>query len=285
MGEAENAFESAFLALEETAKNSIHINEGDYVDEEGLLVCCKCHTRKQCKVELFGIERTPYCLCKCEAEKRDREEDEYKRREQEAIISDLRKMGFPESNMAKWTFANDDGQNQKLTNICMNYVKNFAEMRKKGKGLLLFGETGTGKTFYAACIANALIDRGFPCIVTNFVRITNTISGMYEGKQEYLDKLNRFPLLVLDDLASERDTEFMNESIQNIIDGRYRAGLPTIVTTNLTSDEIKHPADISRQRPYSRLLEMCIPVEVKGRDRRREKLKDDYADLKDLLGL
>ena len=73
----ENAFEKTFSGIEQAAAQRIKVNEGDYLDDEGLLVCCKCNTRKQAKIELFGIVRTPYCLCKCEAEKRDREREEF----------------------------------------------------------------------------------------------------------------------------------------------------------------------------------------------------------------
>jgi DNA replication protein DnaC len=121
--------------------------------------------------------------------------------------------------------------------------------------------------------------------MTNFARLSNTLQGMWEGKQEYLDSLNRFPLLILDDLGAERKSEYMNEIVFNLIDSRYRAKLPLIVTTNLTSEELKNPADITNRRTYSRLLEMCIPLEVKGEDRRREKLKDSFKEMKELLGI
>jgi DNA replication protein DnaC len=170
-------------------------------------------------------------------------------------------------------------------NAAKNYVANFNEFRKSGKGLLLFGTVGTGKTYAAACIANALIDKGYPVLMTNFARIANTVSGMWEGKQEYYDSLNRFPLLILDDLATERKTEYMQEIVFAVTDARYRAGLPLIVTTNLTSEELKHPSDISYQRTFSRLLEMCLPVRVEGKDKRLEKLKEDIQPMKDLLGL
>lgn len=284
MNSTDNAFNNFFDHIERTAANNIKANEGDYV-VDGLLYCGKCNTPKQCRITLLGKERTPFALCKCETEKRDREAAEYKRRERQQYVENMRKIGFPESEMCKWNFSNDDGQNEKITKLALKYVENFKEMLSRGKGLLFFGDVGTGKTFYSACIANALIDRGYPCMITNFSRLVNTISGMYEGKQEYIDKLNRFDLLVIDDLAAERDTEYMSEIVQTIVDSRYRAGLPTIITTNLTADEIKHPADVRKQRTYSRLLEMCVPVEVKGKDRRRQKLKDDYNELNELLGL
>lgn len=271
--------------LEKKAAERITTEPDDYIGEDGLLYCGKCHTKKQTRIFLLGEERTPPCLCKCRQEQREREEAEHKRILFEDKVKRLRQMGFPEREMQEWTFANADGSNEKLISAAQRYVDNFKEFRKNGKGLLLFGTVGTGKTFISACIANALIDRGYPVLMTNFARIANTVSGMWEGKQEYYDSLNDYQLLVLDDLAAERKTEYMSEIVFNVIDARYRAGLPLIVTTNLTSEELKHPADISYQRTFSRLLEMCIPMEVEGKDKRLEKLKSDIKPMKDLLGL
>ena len=279
-----NNFSGAFDKIEMTAAQSIRASEGDYI-KDGLLHCGKCNTPKQTRVELFGQIRTPMCLCKCEQEKKAADEAEKEKQDALDKVKRLRKMGFPDSEMENWTFEKDDCSNDRISTMARKYVENFAEMKEKGKGLLLYGTVGTGKTFISACIANALIEKGHPCLVTNFARLTNTISGMYEGKQDYIDGLDRFDLIVIDDLASERDTEFMGEIVQNIIDARYRTGKPLIVTTNLTSEELKHPAEIRKQRIYSRLFEMCVPVEVKGKDRRKEKLKQDYKSMEDLLGL
>ena len=271
-------------SLIKKASETIRTEEGDYY-KDGLLYCGKCNTKKQTRIEVFGKIKTPYCLCKCEKEKKDREEEQRQLIEQQRKIENLKRIGFPDSEMQKWTFSKDDGKNNKISTVAHHYVDNFSEMWKKGKGLLLYGNVGTGKTFISACIANALINKGYPCLVTNFARLTNTISGMYDGKQQYIDGLDKFSLLVIDDLASERDTEYMGEIVQNIIDARYRSGQPLIVTTNLTADELKHPAEMRKQRIYSRLLEMCVPIEVKGTDRRKEKLKEDYKEMEQLLGL
>lgn len=270
--------------LEARAAERIKAEQGDYV-VDGLLYCGKCNTPKQCRVNILGRDRTPPCLCKCAAEKRERAEAGSQRIEFERRIKDMRRVGFPDDEMQNWKFDKDDGANEYITSVAHKYVEHFGKMRDDGKGLLLYGTVGTGKTFTAACIANALIDKGYPCLVTNFARLINTISGMYDGKQNYIDGLNRFALLVIDDLATEADTDYRNEIVFNVIDSRYRAGLPLIVTTNLTAQELKNSADIRKQRIYSRLFERCIPLEVKGSDRRRNRLKNDFKAYTDLLGL
>nr|UVM82448.1 MAG: AFG1-like ATPase [Bacteriophage sp.] len=269
------------------ASQDSHYEEGDYLSEDGLLMCGKCHTPKQCRFTATwdGKEKTPYTLCDCARAQRDAEEQARQAQNLHIEVNRLRKLGFPDSEMAEWTFAHDDGTDPKTTSIAHRYVDNFPEMEKRGKGLLLYGPVGTGKTHAAACIANELISQGRPCLVTNFARITNTLQGMFDGKQRYLDDFNRLDLLVIDDLAAERDTSYMNEMIFNIIDSRYRSGKPLIVTSNLTQAELTSPCSVDKERIFSRLLEMCVPVEVKGTDRREKKLQDDSADMARLLGL
>lgn len=278
------SFADAFAAVERNAAAAIKREEGDY-EKDGLLYCGKCNTPKQCFVEVFGAIRKPPCLCACKKAARDAEEAARRQREFADKVQRYRSMGFPQSDMANWNFAADDGSNPKMTAAMQNYVQHFDTFHQQGKGLLLFGNVGTGKTFLAACVANALIDKGVPCLVTNFARIANTVQGLFEGRQEYYDSLNKFPLLVLDDLNAERKTEYMQEIVFNVIDARYRAKLPLIVTTNLTREELMHPADVTSQRIYSRLFEMCTPIEIAGSDRRHAALKNDIAATKQLLGL
>ena len=277
-------FEQIIEAAEKAAAKNIKAEQGDYI-VDGILHCGKCKTPKQCRVEFFGEIRTPFCLCRCETERRDREEADRKRAERERKAKEMRRIGFPDSDMQRWTFANDDLQNPRITQAMQKYVENFPELRKKGQGLLLYGTVGTGKTYAAAEVANALIDKGYSALVTNFARIANTVSGLYEGKQAYYDTLNRFDLLVIDDLAAERKTEYMAEIVYTVIDSRYRAGMPMIITTNLTAEELKNPQDITNKRIFDRVMERCLPVEVAGRNRRHQKTAASFSELNSLLGL
>lgn len=260
--------------------------DGDYINEEdGLLYCGKCNTPKQTRIELFGEIRMPYCLCECEAMHRDKERAEAERKQQQMKIQSNRRAAFPMADMELWTFENDDMMNPKISNAMRRYVEHFDEMRSMGQGILLWGECGTGKTYHAACVANALIDAGYSAIVTNFSRIINTIQGMNEGKQEYLDSLNRCSLLVFDDLGIERETEYMREQVYNIIDSRYRAGRPMIITTNLSIKELKNQDNIDKKRIYDRILERCTPIEVNGANRRYKKINANHNHMMELLGL
>lgn len=278
------AMAQIFKAFEKAVSDARPPQEGDYIGGDGLLYCGKCNTPKQCRITIFDEVRTPYCMCACEKEAAKREDEANAKEAEVRRIRELRQTGFPDSEMQNWTFEKDDGANEKLSTVARRYVDNFDEMYQRKKGLLLYGSVGTGKTFIAACIANALIDRGYKCMVTNFARLVNIISGR-DDKQEYLDGLNSFDLLVIDDLAAERDTEYMQEIVTNIIDARYRSGKPLIVTTNLTKDELSNPAETRRKRIFSRLFEMTIPIAVNGADRRKDRLRQDYNDMQKLLGL
>ena len=169
------SLENTVEDLIQNSYTNIPQNEGDYIGENGLIYCGKCNTPKQVEIECFGKTRRPMCLCKCATEKRDAEEREEKRRKFEERVKDLRRTGFPKGDMQNWTFANDDMANEKITKAMKNYVTHFAELKKQGKGLLLYGTVGTGKTFAACEVANALIDKGYPVLVTNFARIINQI--------------------------------------------------------------------------------------------------------------
>lgn len=280
-----SSFDLAVETIIEKAKETANIVEGDYLGEDNLYYCGKCNTRKQTVVTLFGKVKVVPCICECKAAEIKAEEEARKEREFFERIMRMRRVGFPEKAMQEWTFANDDGSNPTMTKAMKNFVEHFQTFREEGKGLLLFGTVGTGKTYLAACVANELISKGIPCLVTNFARIANEVSGTFEGKQKYYDNLNSFPLLVIDDLSAERKTEYMQEIVFNVIDARYRANLPLIVTTNLTRDELLNPANLTHQRIFSRLFEMCTPIEVTGKDRRQQSLREDIGKTKKLLGL
>lgn len=270
--------QDTLATIAQRSHSAISIADDDFIDG-GIMHCGLCRTPKE-KDLPFGRVRM---LCRCAAEKRDAAEAERRAREQLEQIATNRQVCFPDKAMVNLTFSADDGANERISRISRNYVDNFPKFRADGKGLLFFGTVGGGKSYMAAAICNALLDKGYRCHFTSFPRLINEVGSRREDKQEFLDSLNRFDLLAIDDLGAERDSSFMAEMVFNLIDGRCRAGMPLVITTNLTAEELKNPADLRRARIYSRLLDMCIPVEVQGPDRRKQNLRDTYGEYATIL--
>lgn len=267
----------------ENARKNIPRNPEDYV-QDGLLYCGKCHTPKQGRYECAGKTYEPFILCRCESERYKADEEAFRERQRQDAIERRRRVAFPDGNMREWTFENDDKSNNELSRAARNYVEHFETFRKMGKGLLLYGSVGTGKTYAAACIANALIDKGYSAFMTTFARIENTIFAL-DDKQAYYDSLNEYDLLVLDDFGVERNTEYKQEIVYTVIDNRNKAGRPLIITSNITVEQLKNPKSTNDARIISRLYQMCHPVIVRGEDRRRQQIKGDYAEIQKLLGV
>lgn len=256
------------MNLDSILKNS-QVTEQNYdYKKDGLLYCGTCNTPKE--FYLAYMDRTVGTLCKCSKEVYGKEESERKQKEERERIGRLRTRGIQDRSFLTWTFENDDGSNPALTDKAMRYCVKWDTMHKDNIGLLLWGNVGTGKTYFAACIANYLINLGAPVLMTSFIKLTNALTGFDEDKNAYIQSLNNYKLLIIDDLGAERQSDYMLEQVYNIIDSRYKNQQPIIITTNLSLPEIKNPSDIKYSRIYSRITEMCVPIKFEGSDKRKE---------------
>lgn len=248
---------------------------GDY-REDGLLMCGKCHTPKQRRqmlpVKIGKVsERLVPISCQCELEELERDKARMEMQEFRAWMRSLNsRFSVPDDTYQRFTFQMDDRRNAKVSGTCRRYVVKWPEMEQNNIGILFYGSVGTGKSFYAAAIVNALLDLRIPATVTNFSRLLNILQGTRE-RQACIDHLGSYRLLVLDDLGVERDSTYAAEQIFNVIDSRSRSGLPLIVTTNMTLEELEQPPTMQFARIYDRLLELCpIRIKLTGESRRVE---------------
>lgn len=249
----------------------VQLREDEYLDEESKLIYCgKCRTPRQKRFEMTGKLFEPRCMCACQTAAYEQREQERKHREFLDMVAKNRSVGLPDPELRLHTFENDLGYNQEQMKKAKHFVENWDVFRGKSMGLLFWGYVGTGKSYIAGCIANALLDKGVPVMMTNFARLLNKLTDMYSGdRNAYIDSFNRYPLLIIDDLGIERNSEFAREQVFHIIDSRYRSQLPMIVATNLTVNELKDPEDLARARIYDRVLERCVPIRVNDQNIRK----------------
>lgn len=255
--------------------------EDEYLGEDNLLYCARCGTARQKQLTVLDHSYLVRCLCRCQSEKTRKEEEARKAAELRDRAARYRSLGIADASLRTATFENDQYGGSEME-TAKNYVNKFEQMCKEGLGLLLWGSVGTGKTYIAACIANALLDKAVPVMMTSFGRILSGMPSVASGEQNrYIDSLNAYDLLVIDDLGVERSTEYTLEQVFNVVDARYRARLPLVVTTNRKLSELKDPKIMEKQRIYDRILERCVPVKVdsrhirgENRDRMRQTAKE-----------
>ncbi len=257
----------------------------DYTGEDGLLYCGKCHKPKEAyfpqgKV-LFGRDRHP-SECDCRRAERERQEKRESDEKHNAEVERLKREGFSNPAMRHWTFENDNGKCPQIGKA-YSYVEKWETVRSENLGYLLWGNVGSGKSYFAGCIANALMEREIPVCMTNFATILNNLFYGSENRNEYIVRLCSYPLLILDDFGMERGTEYGLEQVYNVIDSRYRSQKPLIVTTNLTLEELQNPEDSAHARIYDRLIEMCTPVRITGENFRKARAKEKMERLKKLM--
>ena len=279
--------ENIFVNILRPAMMQDNSAEDDYKDEDGLLMCGKCHTRKQTFFEVEGlIPRTVVpCLCECEQKRVEEEKQARQREEARQRIEAMRRNGIADEQYISCTFALDDREDEKASDFCRKYVEEWKWAQETNAGLMLYGDVGGGKTFLAACIANALVDKGVPVMMTTIPRLVAAMQENYGDKRaEVLRKISTAPLLVLDDVGTERGTSTGMELAYEIINTRYKAQKPLIVTTNLTMQEIRDTQDIGHRRLYDRIVEMCAPLKVSGAGRRQKAARAKLDEMKARFG-
>ena len=276
------AIQSAFASIGNT--DHVEAAEGDFVDDEGYLCCGVCKKHKEFRRQ-FDFMARPFvvpCLCDCGKAELARQEQEAQLKRERERVQELFSFSLVDERFRESTFDNliETPDNAKGIRIAKNYVEHFDEMYRLGKGLILYGPTGTGKTFLADCIANALMEKGVPVLVTSIIALTR---GMGEHLPSVLEKMSNARLLVLDDFGAERFTDFKSEQIFDVIDTRYSSKKPMIITTNYPLSELKKAENIRQQRVNERILEVCHPVKMDGESWRKKNARDQYDSIVALL--
>lgn len=178
-----------------TANAAAQIQRDDeYLDPaDGLLHCKTCHGLRQTVIPAPGGTGflRPRCLCPCQSAAEKQRKAAEEKRERLERIQRRKAHGLQDRRLYDCTFANDNGKTPGLTAKAKRYVEHWEDAARKNIGLLLFGDVGTGKSFLAGCIANALLEQDVPVLMTNFPTILNRITGLFgSDRADFLANLN-----------------------------------------------------------------------------------------------
>jgi DNA replication protein DnaC len=166
----------------------------------------------------------------------------------------------------------------------LEYAFSVAERYAQNpEGWLIFlGQYGCGKTHLAAAIANRCLEAGRPVLFVVVPDLLDHLRATYSPSSpvrydERFDEVRSAPLLILDDLGTQNATPWAGEKLYQILNHRYNARLPTIVTSNQRLDEI----DL---RIRSRLVDpaLSVVVHILAPDFRRELMDEEGSDLSSL---
>ncbi|MCW3014112.1 MAG: family ATPase [Solirubrobacterales bacterium] len=159
------------------------------------------------------------------------------------------------------------------------YIRDLDENLRKGRGLWLYGTVGTGKTTLAMLVSKAALDAGHGVAIYSLPRLLAEIRTTYDDDSDrtytaLLDRLADVDLLHIDDVGTEKTSDWVLEQLYSIINARYEEERSVVITTNLEREAL---ADQIHERTVSRLEEMCEVLPLWGADRRRQDPERDIA--------
>jgi DNA replication protein DnaC len=155
-----------------------------------------------------------------------------------------------------------------------SYIEDLDANLEAGRGLWLFGDTGTGKTTLAMLVSKIALEGGHSVAIYSLPKLLARIRRTYDeepGGDSYLtffERLTSVDLLHIDDFGAEKRSEWVLEQLYALVNERYEAQRSIILTTNLVVEKLEEQIG---ERTVSRLSETCDPIPLFGSDRRYEK--------------
>lgn len=239
--------------------------------EENPSECEICGSEVEVIVNPITLTVITYCPACCENEEREKKSaqmEAVKKQLSEKMEIYLRKRGVPRRFL-----------NAKLT----DFPEPWQKLKDSDEGLFLTGSRGVGKSHLAVALMREIIlatqpvyQAGtykidlqrmplFVSVPELLLEIRDTFNGSGVSEKAVIDKYSWVDVLILDDLGVEKTSDWVLQTLYTLMDRRYREELRTIMTSNLSMEEIQGKLD---DRVASRVAGMCRVCILRGRDRR-----------------
>ncbi|SDK77792.1 ATP-binding protein [Halanaerobium congolense] len=227
--------------------------------------CEKCHDTGRI------YRNNQYLVCSCaknDLRKRKQKNGNLPQHLHSATFANAN-LNYYEADLVTGSGMNYRENAQKIYSLASSFVQKY-NSDAISQGLIIEGPIGSGKSYLLGCIANALIDRGIHFRYIVYSDLLQQIRSTYNqdspeaDEKQILNTVQQIPVLLIDDLGTEKATEFASSTLYQIIDHRYREEKPIILSTNYSIKNLKNRFPVMGERIFQRLLEMNKYLELAG---------------------
>lgn len=235
-------------------------------------------------LDYLYINRTPdsieYERCNCEKavdywKQKDKEQKEIEKRQFfKSVIDKIYMQNYMGRRLQEHNFENFDitSNNEVAVNIAKDYT-NKCIKGIQAEGIIITGESGVGKTHLAAAIANKLIENGKIVLMGRLSSLLDMIKDTFGDKnkseKELIELYSNIDMIVIDDLGTEKISQWALEKLYTIIENRNENKLPIIITTRFDKNGLIERFDQSQDEELvdaviAKLYQMCYGITLKN---------------------
>jgi len=263
------AIQEAVMSMTDCPSDAVHI-------------CPFCsHEVPKLQLDVLGVIKVVQPRCRCEVQDFERgmtEAAEHKSKaeiERKFSISNLGAR-FAESRFEAFQ-PRSGAENAHM--YAKQYAQSFPDYG--GDALLVWGDPGNGKSHLAAAVCHEVKEKGFIPVFQSVPELLERIRNTFrqqkgESEREIMDALLDCDLLVLDDVGAEKVSDWVQDILFRVIDGRYRQRRPIFYTSNLRPSELR---DRLGPRIYDRMMETSLTIENKAASYRVELAEERLKNL------
>lgn len=259
---------------------------------DNMIYCTVCGgVRLYVGVDWRGNKIARRCECsKCYQEEQRRIREEEEKRNKAARIEKLKNRSLIDERYKDKHFTDLELTNDSFItayNRCKKYCEISSQVYEKGYGIYLWGNSGTGKTLLTSCMANALMEKEYTVLFTNFFEILKAIRNTYNNKtndtdESIINNIAEVDFLFIDDLGTESLSKnsgdnFTQDKIFEIINKRYNKQKPTIFSSNYPIKDLVGARNFM-DKTVDRINEMSSAViEIEGESYRVKKVREEIT--------